>query len=624
MHYKFEENKNELKREQKHKKMMFKWFIQAWPTSKTRIFYLTKNILCRRFYMVAGGCGACDVLLSKYDHVLKQVENDKVNSCLTLLCSINGCSVTTTEGLGNSKDGLHPIHKRMAGFHASQCGFCTPAMCISLFSALVNAKNANRPEAPPGFSKLTVLEAEKAIVGNLCRCTGYRPIADTCKSFAADVDMEDLGINSFWKKGDSAEDKISKLPFYDPNDEICTYPEFLKNESKPLNFKRKSWSTPLTIDELQSLLEVNLAGNGTKIKLVVGNTSTGYYKELEHYDKYIDLRYIPELSLIRRDHTRIEIGATVPISKAILALREEHKGELCSEAKLVFEKIANHMEKVASGSIRNFASVGGDLVIAQRSHFPSDIATIFLAVESIVSIVTGQKHEKLTLEEFLGRPPLDSKSVLLSVKIPCWKPERKSFSSKTETKLLFETYRASPRPLGNALPYLNAAFLADISSSKTGVLVNNIHLAFGAFGTKHAIRARKVKEYLVGKVLTFGVLYEAVKLVKAAVVPEHGTSDPAYRSSLAVGFLFEFLLPLVDPDYSVTSDPYEFDDIGNPGLVSSAKQVVESSTEYYPVGKPIMKSGAALQASGLLCLPWYICSYLNIYYFELSINFHQY
>ncbi|KAM7528384.1 hypothetical protein LguiB_031794 [Lonicera macranthoides] len=158
--------------------------------------------------MVAGGCGACDVLLSKYDPMLKQVENDKVNSCLTLLCSINGCSITTTEGLGNSKDGLHPIHKRMAGFHASQCGFCTPAMCISLFSALVNAKNANRLEPPPGFSKLTILEAEK------------------------------------------------------------------------------------------------------------------------HYDKDIDLRYIPELSLIRRDHTGIEIGATVPISNAILALREEHEGEL--------------------------------------------------------------------------------------------------------------------------------------------------------------------------------------------------------------------------------------------------------------------------------------------------------
>ncbi|KAB1226907.1 Benzaldehyde dehydrogenase (NAD(+)) [Morella rubra] len=123
-----------------------------------------------------GGCGACVVLLSKYDPVLDLVEDFTASSCLTLLCSINGCSVTTTEGLGNSKDGFHPIHQRLAGFHASQCGFCTPGMCVSLYGALVNAEKTNRPEPSPGFSKLTVSEAEKAISGNLCRCTGYRPI----------------------------------------------------------------------------------------------------------------------------------------------------------------------------------------------------------------------------------------------------------------------------------------------------------------------------------------------------------------------------------------------------------------------------------------------------------------
>uniref|UniRef100_A0A7C9AP53 2Fe-2S ferredoxin-type domain-containing protein n=1 Tax=Opuntia streptacantha TaxID=393608 RepID=A0A7C9AP53_OPUST len=59
-----------------------------------------------------GGCGACVVLLSKYDPVRDQVEDYTVNSCLTLLCSINGCSITTTEGLGNSKEGFHAIHQR--------------------------------------------------------------------------------------------------------------------------------------------------------------------------------------------------------------------------------------------------------------------------------------------------------------------------------------------------------------------------------------------------------------------------------------------------------------------------------------------------------------------------------
>ncbi|XP_037491511.1 indole-3-acetaldehyde oxidase-like [Jatropha curcas] len=206
--------------------------------------------------MILGGCGACVVLLSKYNPVLDQVEDLTVSSCLTLLCSINGASITTSEGLGNSKDGFHSIHQRFSGFHASQCGFCTPGMCMSLFGALVKAEKTDRPEPSPGFSKLTVNEAEKAIAGNLCRCTGYRPIADACKSFAADVDMEDLGLNSFWKKGEPQEVKIGSMPPY--NQEICTFPEFLKTEVKfPLLLDSKRCSWPLGInlvsfEELQS------------------------------------------------------------------------------------------------------------------------------------------------------------------------------------------------------------------------------------------------------------------------------------------------------------------------------------------------------------------------------------
>ncbi|KAK9279145.1 hypothetical protein L1049_012822 [Liquidambar formosana] len=561
-----------------------------------------------------GGCGACVVLLSKYDPVLKQVEDFTVSSCLTLLCSINGCSITTSEGLGNSKDGFHPIHQRFSGFHASQCGFCTPGMCISLFSALINAEKTHRPEPSPGFSKLTVSEAERAIAGNLCRCTGYRPIVDACKSFAADLDMEDLGINSFYKKGDSREVKASKLPLYNRNHEIPTFPEFLKKEIKSkmlLNSENHSWYNPTSIEDLQRFLEFNEVNNRTRMKLVVGNTGAGYYKELDRYDNYIDLKYIPELSMIRRDHTGIEIGANVTISKAIEALREENKDEFHSGCEVMLKKISNHMEKIASGFIRNSASVGGNLVMAQRRHFPSDIATILLAVGSIVDIITGSRHEKLTLEEFLERPPIDPKSVLLSIKVPSWAP----INSETNTKLLFETYRAAPRPLGNALPYLNAAFLAEVSPCKTsdGIIINNCQLAFGAYGTKHATRARKVEEFLAGKMLSVGALYEVIKLVRASVVPEDGTSSPAYRSSLAVSFLFEFLSPLVDPSSEFSNGWLEgctgnllvdaaknydhSEHIKIPTLLSS-EQVVELSREYHPVGEPITKAGAAIQASG--------------------------
>jgi hypothetical protein len=118
-------------------------------------------------------------------------------------------------------------------FHASQCGFCTTGMCMSIFTSLINADKSKGPEPPNGFSKLRVSEAEKAFSGNLCRCTGYRPIVDACKSFASDIDLEDLGLNIFWKRSDR-KPNVSKLPSYTLGGGICTFPDFLKSEIKLL------------------------------------------------------------------------------------------------------------------------------------------------------------------------------------------------------------------------------------------------------------------------------------------------------------------------------------------------------------------------------------------------------
>ncbi|KAH6814773.1 abscisic aldehyde oxidase 3, partial [Perilla frutescens var. frutescens] len=381
-------------------------------------------------------------------------------------------------------------------------------MCISLFSALANAEK----------KKLTVSEAEKAVAGNLCRCTGYRPIADVCKSFAADVDLEDLGINSFWRKGDSKEVRSRKLPSYNHKDHVLPYSQVLNDECKSiriLNSEKHSWATPVTVEELRRLLD--MAGNGAQVKLVAGNTGTGYYRETEKYDRYIDIRYIPELSVAKRDESGIVFGAALPISKAILYLKEEGQSNVGSGG-LIFKKIAEHMEKIASGFVRNSASVGGNLIMAQRKCFPSDIATLLLAVGSTVTILTDHKQENITVEEFLYRPPLDPRHVLLSVHIPFLEPTRNDGSDeKNDSRLIFETYRAAPRPLGNALPYLNAAFLADVCCSKNGYVVNRVRLVFGAYGTKHAVRAREVEQYLEGKTLGVRVLDEAIRLVKSAV-----------------------------------------------------------------------------------------------------------
>lgn len=595
-----------------------------------------------------GGCGACVVLLSTYDPIQDRVEEFTVSSCLTLLCSIDLCSITTTEGLRNSNNGFHPIHQRFSGFHASQCGFCTPGMCMSLFSALVNVDKSNRPEPPDGFSKLTVSEAEKAVAGNLCRCTGYRPILDVCKSFAADVDLEDLGLNSFWMKGEKGP-LVSRLPYHSPNG-VCTFPEYLKcevksslsalNNSYYTSLAEGCWYRPSSIDELYKLLNFE-ASNASQVKMVVGNTGSGVYKEPDLYDKYIDLRGIPELSVIRKDNKGIEIGAAITISRAIEVLKEDGEGMTFSSQRLIFGKIADHMNKVASQFVRNTASLGGNLIMAQRSKLPSDIATIFLAAGSTVCIQMASERLVLTLEEFFERPPCDYRTLLLSIYIPCWNYNRKasswtkkSINSKATkvSHLLFETYRAAPRPLGNAVAYLNSAFLAQISLDKISgdLVIDNLRLAFGAYGSDHAIRARKVENFLIGKPVTAYTLLEAIRLLRKAIEPKKGTPHPSYRSSLAVAFLFDFLHPLTkglaEPEKNIhtnlfnaaASVEYPIDSLNgalhvSPDKTSTyenngrfdncstllwSKQVMKFSKDYNPVGKPTKKVGAELQASG--------------------------
>ncbi|EMS58126.1 putative aldehyde oxidase 2 [Triticum urartu] len=551
--------------------------------------------------MHAGGCGACVVLISKYDPATDEVTEFSASSCLTLVGSLNHCSVTTSEGIGNTRDGYHPVQQRLAGFHASQCGFCTPGMCMSIFSSLVKADKPGTTTAgdhapPPGFSKLTCSKAEHAVSGNLCRCTGYRPILDACKSFAADVDLEDLGLNSFWKKGTDSAD-ISKLPEYSSGS-VCTFPEFLKSEIKGQMNENSvpaaiagedGWYHPRSIQELHSLFDSSWFDENS-VKIVASNTGAGVYKDQDLYDKYIDIKGIAELSVIDRNSKGLEIGAAVSISKAI---------EVFSDGTPVFRKIASHLSKVASPFVRNTATVGGNVIMAQRLQFPSDIATVLLAAGSTVTIQTASKMLCLTLDEFLEQPPCDAKTILLSIFVPDWGSDN----------VIFETSRVAPRPFGNAVSYVNSAFLARTSGDGASgkLIIEDICLAFGAYGVDHTTQARKVEEFLKGKSVSAPVILEAVRLLKDIIMPSEGTTHPEYRVSLAVSFLFSFLSSLgnnltepakaIAPNGSCANGSMN-GQVASEDLQIRSRQELVFNDEYKPVGKPITKSGAELQASG--------------------------
>ena len=115
-----------------------------------------------------GGCGACTVVIGELKN--KKLIYKSINSCISFLPTIDKKHLIVIENLSLKNNKLHPVQEAMVKFHGSQCGFCTPGFVMSMFAMYKN------------FSKFSDETIDETLSGNLCRCTGYRPIIDAAKS----------------------------------------------------------------------------------------------------------------------------------------------------------------------------------------------------------------------------------------------------------------------------------------------------------------------------------------------------------------------------------------------------------------------------------------------------------
>ena len=123
-----------------------------------------------------GGCGACTIVLGELKN--NNIIYKAINSCIAFVTSLEGKHLLIVEDLIQKDGSLHPVQSAMINFHGSQCGFCTPGFIMSLFSMYKNKTL---------YDKKTI---EESISGNLCRCTGYRPIIDAAKSLNSKKDND--------------------------------------------------------------------------------------------------------------------------------------------------------------------------------------------------------------------------------------------------------------------------------------------------------------------------------------------------------------------------------------------------------------------------------------------------
>ena len=507
-----------------------------------------------------GGCGACAVDVAKVNPNTKQVEHFSVNSCLRPLASVGGSSITTTDGLGNSSSGFHPIHEKIAGFNGSQCGFCTPGMVMTLYSTL--------QENP----KRTMQDIEKQFDGNICRCTGYRPILDACKSFACDSDIEDLVC------------KQQKCGGFDSNLSPSFPESLLTPEISELRASKSGieWLRPTNLEEVFLILGQHEQKN---VRFVVANTSVGIYKK-QTEKVFVDLQYIPELLQITNSDDGITFGASVTLTHLSNTL-ERVFNELNNEKVRSFPALVSHIYRIANVHVRNAGSIAGNLSITKTFGFLSDLATILIGARASVTLVSKAGLRTISLEEFLSTPTYEAGEFIHSIKVP--------FSSANDH---FRSYKTAVRP-NNAHAFVNSAF--NVSLDENGV-VQSALLAFGGIlkydqAGSHPVRANKTEEVLVGKKLSNELLQSALTSLKEEIVPE-GTKKK-FRSNLVTGFFYKFFLDILNNFDSSVPEVLRsgiVDEKQRP--VSKGNQKFQEDNQNVPVSQPVNHISAKLQAAG--------------------------
>lgn len=529
-----------------------------------------------------GGCGACTVMLSHRDPATGAPVHRAVNACLRPLCAVDGMMVTTTEGIGNVRDGLDPAQFRIAAHNGTQCGFCTPGFVMNAHALLQNHAKPSRQDVEDAFG------------GNLCRCTGYRPILHAVRTFARDFDAAGDRTQQcqpdpmFPIRGREAPARINL-------DVLPTGPR------RALHFtgSGRDWYRPSTLAEVQRLKKqfVRAAGR-EQVKLVFGNTAAGIYQQ-EKPRYLIDISGIGELGGISEQEDGITVGASCSIQR-LLEFAADVVGRRPAEQTQGLAALKRHAVFIAGYQVRSAGSVAGNIFItrdhAQRgSPFPSDLYTVLATLGATVRIASQEYPDgaqAFPLAQLPAVETLPEDAVLQSFHIPYTRPREH-----------VQTYRVARR-MQMAHPIVNAGFRCRLSAD--GKVEGDATVFYGGL-TPLNCSALKTQEFLTGKPWnqeTFrgalAVLQQEVRDWTAAMHPvdEEGISR-AYRQQLADSFFYKFFLHV-----ALAVDPRQV----APENVSAAHQSdrplsagVQEHTEYpelYPLTKPIIKRAAFVQASG--------------------------
>ncbi|CEF59936.1 Xanthine dehydrogenase [Strongyloides ratti] len=493
-----------------------------------------------------GKCGSCTVMVSEIHPITNNIKHYSINACTTFICSLFGKAITTIEGITDiGKKRLHAVQERLYQAHGSQCGFCTPGFIMAMYTLLRNNPNPK------------IEDINDTIQGNLCRCTGYRPILETFYSFSTDYYNNTntncpLGENCC--KNNKNENEIiierkdlctlfdfnNSLPYNDHQEPIFP-PDLNVNNYHIKSFIMKNdnsiWFQPTTINQLKEIIK-----KFPNCQIVCGCTDTVIKKRFQFIELpiIVNIKQIDTFmkAYIDEKEEAFYIGSNLTLTDIDETLKK-WINEIPSEKTKIIKSISEMIHNIGGKHIRNSATIGGNIAICSPS---SDLNIILLAAEAKIEIMFNNEIRIIKIDETFFEQYkklfIQNKAIIKGVWIP--------FSEKN---LHFQAYKMSQRK-DNDYAIINCAFSLVIEN----FIIKNVKICFGNVGLK-IVMACKTMMMIKDKCFDDNCLYNASRsLVKEMNVYLNDVPrTKKFKLTLIVSLFNKFFME-VKNTYVTTSD----------------------------------------------------------------------
>jgi xanthine dehydrogenase small subunit len=332
-----------------------------------------------------GDCGACTIALADLRDGRPRWR--AVNACLMLVPQLDGCWVLTVEGLKGADGSLHPVQEALVGTHGTQCGFCTPGFVMAMFAFHQGGEPADDGTI------------HDALAGNLCRCTGYRPIVEAMR-----------------KIGGGARDSFARR-----QREISAEIERL---ARPRGFqyshRRERFFAPRDLTELAELLaihgETTVLGGGTDLGLLAS-------KERKRLPAIVSLARVWGLDHVDDAGPALEIGGAATYSQALPHLERR------------FPAFTALVRRIGSRQIRNLGTIAGNLATASPI---GDTLPCLIALDAEVELVSRNRLREMAVEAFIAgyrKTALREDEIIASIRVPHLAAGSRFFAYKVSKRL---------------------------------------------------------------------------------------------------------------------------------------------------------------------------------------------